>query len=97
MKAIRVSISVGAALVGVVLAVYMGLPLYWKLCATVQEIRERRASISTGISQLVIDARRSVGWFYDESDSGVADEGGPLRSAVAVGFGKNAPRRLLSD
>ncbi|CAA6669049.1 unnamed protein product [Spirodela intermedia] len=66
----------------VVVAIYVGFPLYWKLSATIQEIREKRPTVREGISQLVLEAQRSVGWFYDESDSGLADDG-PGQAAAA--------------
>lgn len=110
----RVSLRLAAALLVVLVAVYVGFPLYWKLSATIQEIREKRHTVRegsqrpslppsssaavplsshlarspypgvlAGISQLVLEAQRSVGWFYDESDSGVADDA-PGRAAGTI-------------
>ncbi|XP_047979489.1 uncharacterized protein LOC125221413 [Salvia hispanica] len=49
---------------------YVGRPLYWKISATVHDIRHNKQTVSGGISQIVQEAQRSVGWFHDESDSG---------------------------
>ncbi|KAL3505810.1 hypothetical protein ACH5RR_031192 [Cinchona calisaya] len=62
---------------------YVGRPLYWKISATVHDIRANKQTVSGGISQIVYEAQRSVGWFHDESDSGRHDQ----KSATA--------RRLL--
>uniref|UniRef100_A0A2P2KQY6 Uncharacterized protein n=1 Tax=Rhizophora mucronata TaxID=61149 RepID=A0A2P2KQY6_RHIMU len=53
---------------------YLGRPLYWKISATVQEIRENKRTVKQGISQIVYEAQKSVGWFHDESDYGVRDD-----------------------
>ncbi|XP_019181219.1 PREDICTED: uncharacterized protein LOC109176218 isoform X1 [Ipomoea nil] len=56
----------------VILALYyVGRPLYWKISATVHDIRHNKQTVSGGFSQIVQEAQRSVGWFHDESDSGV--------------------------
>ncbi|KAL1543179.1 Low-density receptor-like protein [Salvia divinorum] len=52
---------------------YVGRPLYWKISATVHDIRRNKQTVSGGISQIVQEAQRSVGWFHDESDSGFND------------------------
>ncbi|KAJ8766335.1 hypothetical protein K2173_022394 [Erythroxylum novogranatense] len=80
---------------------YIGRPLYWKISATVQEIRENKRTVKqglsfsffniwngiyvwrcmgfgfflvvSGISQIVYEAQKSVGWFHDDSDSGARD------------------------
>ncbi|XP_057771876.1 uncharacterized protein LOC130991598 [Salvia miltiorrhiza] len=49
---------------------YVGRPLYWKISATVHDIRHNKQTVSGGISKIVQDAQRSVGWYHDESDSG---------------------------
>ncbi|KAA3456163.1 Low-density receptor-like protein [Gossypium australe] len=43
---------------------YVGRPLYWKISATVHDIRHNKQTI-------MLEAQRSVGWFNDESDSGI--------------------------
>ncbi|XP_068660864.1 uncharacterized protein [Aristolochia californica] len=55
-------------------AFYFGRPLYWKVSATFQEIREKKQTVKEGLWQTVLDAQRSVGWLNDESDPGVVDE-----------------------
>ncbi|MCE0481728.1 hypothetical protein HAX54_039709 [Datura stramonium] len=52
---------------------YVGRPLYWKISATVHDIRQNKQTVSGGFSQIVQAAQNSVGWFHDESDSGVRD------------------------
>lgn len=44
----RVSLRLAAALLVVLVAVYVGFPLYWKLSATIQEIREKRHTVREG-------------------------------------------------
>ncbi|XP_047339404.1 uncharacterized protein LOC124942879 [Impatiens glandulifera] len=51
---------------------YIGRPLYWKVTATVQDIRQKKQTVTQGLSQIVHEARKSVGWFHDEFDSGAA-------------------------
>ncbi|PIA44674.1 hypothetical protein AQUCO_01700344v1 [Aquilegia coerulea] len=51
-------------------AFYVGRPLYWKLSATIQEIRENKTTVTQGISHFVHEARKSVGWINDESYTG---------------------------
>lgn len=78
------------------LVFYIGRPLYWKISATVHDIRNNKQTVrqgfffffdsdfkflfpffttlflaSSGISQIVMEAQKSVGWYHDESDSGV--------------------------
>ncbi|CAE6109293.1 unnamed protein product [Arabidopsis arenosa] len=67
---------------------YVGRPLYWKISATIHDIRHNKQSVREGISQIVHEAQRSVGWYHDESDSGFR-EGHNKKSGVAVS------RRLL--
>ncbi|KAK6130383.1 hypothetical protein DH2020_035888 [Rehmannia glutinosa] len=57
----------------VLILFYVGRPLYWKISATIHDIRHNKQTVSGGISQIVQEAQRSVGWFHDESDSGVRD------------------------
>ncbi|KAH6755510.1 Low-density receptor-like protein [Perilla frutescens var. hirtella] len=52
---------------------YVGRPLYWKISATVHDIRHNKQTVSGGISQIVQEAQRQVGWFHDESDSGFSE------------------------
>ncbi|KAK8497034.1 hypothetical protein V6N13_116078 [Hibiscus sabdariffa] len=65
---------------------YVGRPLYWKISATVHDIRRNKQTVQQGISQIVLEAQKSVGWFNDESDSGGIHGNG----------GKQASRRLMS-
>ncbi|ESQ41894.1 hypothetical protein EUTSA_v10015120mg [Eutrema salsugineum] len=67
---------------------YVGRPLYWKISATIHDIRHNKQSVREGISQIVQEAQRSVGWYHDESDSGFRDVQNK-KSGVA------ASRRLL--
>ncbi|KAL1209064.1 hypothetical protein V5N11_013833 [Cardamine amara subsp. amara] len=67
---------------------YVGRPLYWKISATIHDIRHNKQSVREGISQIVQEAQRSVGWYHDESDSGLRG-GRNKKSGVAVS------RRLL--
>nr|XP_009788959.1 PREDICTED: uncharacterized protein LOC104236677 [Nicotiana sylvestris] len=53
---------------------YVGRPLYWKISATVHDIRHHKQTVSAGFSQIVQAAQNSVGWFHDESDSGVHND-----------------------
>ncbi|XP_039015595.1 uncharacterized protein LOC120145984 [Hibiscus syriacus] len=62
---------------------YVGRPLYWKISATVHDIRHNKQTVQEGISQIVLEAQKSVGWYSDESDSGVHGN-----------RGKQASRRL---
>ncbi|CAH8381425.1 unnamed protein product [Eruca vesicaria subsp. sativa] len=52
---------------------YVGRPLYWKISATIHDIRHNKQSVREGISQIVQEAQRSVGWYHDESDSGLLE------------------------
>ncbi|XP_022138556.1 uncharacterized protein LOC111009689 [Momordica charantia] len=65
---------------------YVGRPLYWKISATVHDIRQNKQTVKEGLSQIVLEAQKSVGWYHDESDSGVHDE---------KKVGSVATRRLL--
>ncbi|KAL0537942.1 hypothetical protein IC582_026933 [Cucumis melo] len=68
---------------------YVGRPLYWKISATVHDIRQNKQTVKEGLSQIVLEAQKSVGWYHDESDSGVQDgNDGKKAGSVAI-------RRLL--
>ncbi|CAI9087403.1 OLC1v1021460C1 [Oldenlandia corymbosa var. corymbosa] len=43
---------------------YVGRPLYWKISATFHDIRANKQTVSGGISQIVHEAKRSVGWLH---------------------------------
>lgn len=67
----RLAFRIAVAALLLMLLFYVGRPLYWKISATVHDIRANKQTVSGGISQFVYDAQKSVGWFRDESDSGV--------------------------
>ncbi|PIN03739.1 hypothetical protein CDL12_23731 [Handroanthus impetiginosus] len=69
----RLTFRLLLAAVVVLILFYVGRPLYWKISATVHDIRHNKQTVSGGISQIVQEAQRSVGWFHDESDSGVSE------------------------
>nr|ABK23943.1 unknown [Picea sitchensis] len=76
-QASRVGLRLALVVLICVLAFYVGRPLYWKLSATLHEVREKNydpQAMKEGISQLVYSAQRSVGWFHDESDAGVIEQ-----------------------
>ncbi|KAH1200758.1 hypothetical protein GmHk_17G047647 [Glycine max] len=50
---------------------YIGRPLYWKISATVHDIRNNKQTVRQGLSQIVMEAQKTVGWYHDESDSGI--------------------------
>ncbi|KAI4317674.1 hypothetical protein L6164_025524 [Bauhinia variegata] len=50
---------------------YIGRPLYWKVSATIHDIRQNKQTVREGLSQIVMEAQKSVGWYHDESDSGI--------------------------
>ncbi|CAA2991515.1 Low-density receptor [Olea europaea subsp. europaea] len=62
---------------------YVGRPLYWKISATIHDIRKNKQTVSGGISQILLEAQNSVGWFHDESDPGLHYE---KKSATARRF-----------
>ncbi|CAN7005742.1 unnamed protein product [Brassica rapa subsp. trilocularis] len=91
----RISFRILILISLMVLLFYVGRPLYWKISATIHDIRHNKQSVregntlslllilsylsfitigrcclDTGISQIVQEAQRSVGWYHDESDSG---------------------------
>ncbi|KAI8003652.1 hypothetical protein LOK49_LG08G03096 [Camellia lanceoleosa] len=74
----RVTFRIVLAVLLIVAFFYLCRPLYWKISATVQDIR---------ISQIVLEAQKSVGWYRYESDSGLHEYD---RKALAVN-----PRRIL--
>ncbi|CAA0807112.1 Unknown protein, partial [Striga hermonthica] len=57
----------------VLILFFVGRPLYWKISATIHDIRHNKQTVSGGISQIVQEAQRSVGWFHDVSDSGLKE------------------------
>ncbi|CAN1149861.1 hypothetical protein LINPERPRIM_LOCUS18522 [Linum perenne] len=67
----KIAFRLAVAVMLITVLFYIGRPLYWKISATVQEIRENKRTVKQGISQIVYEAQKSVGWFHDESDSGV--------------------------
>ncbi|OIW00041.1 hypothetical protein TanjilG_26378 [Lupinus angustifolius] len=46
---------------------YMARPLYWKISATIHDIRNNKQTIRQGLSQIVIEAQKSVGWYHGKS------------------------------
>ncbi|ERN18481.1 hypothetical protein AMTR_s00197p00035890 [Amborella trichopoda] len=72
----KVAFRVTFVVLLVLLAFYVGRPLYWKLSATIHEIRESKHpySVRDGLSHFVHEAQKSVGWFHDESDAGGIDD-----------------------
>ncbi|GMY27605.1 Low-density receptor-like protein [Fagus crenata] len=61
---------------------YVGRPLYWKISATVHDIRNNKQTVKQGLSQIVLEAQKTVGWYHDESDPGVQED----RAATARRF-----------
>nr|GMD79050.1 uncharacterized protein LOC109176218 isoform X1 [Ipomoea batatas] len=57
----RITFRLVLAILIILALYYVGRPLYWKISATVHDIRHNKQT----------EAQRSVGWFHDESDSGV--------------------------
>ncbi|POO02365.1 Low-density receptor-like protein [Trema orientale] len=70
---------------------YVGRPLYWKISATIHDIRQNKQTVKQGISQIVMEAQRTVGWYHDESDSGVHDH----ESRVGKKAGSATNRKLM--
>ncbi|KAL6185908.1 hypothetical protein ACLB2K_042030 [Fragaria x ananassa] len=70
----RITFRVVMVALAVLVLFYMGRPLYWKISATIHEIRENRQTVKQGLSQIVLEAQRTVGWYHDESDSGVRED-----------------------
>ncbi|XP_071701892.1 uncharacterized protein [Rutidosis leptorrhynchoides] len=52
---------------------YVGRPLYWKISATIHDIHQHKQTVSGGFSEIVMEAQKTVGWYHDESDSGVSE------------------------
>ncbi|KAF5736908.1 hypothetical protein HS088_TW14G01063 [Tripterygium wilfordii] len=67
----RITFRVVAAILVLSVLFYVGRPLYWKISATIHDIRENKQTVKQGISQIVLEAQKSVGWYHDEFDSGV--------------------------
>ncbi|KAL2339098.1 hypothetical protein Fmac_013544 [Flemingia macrophylla] len=67
----RIVFRIAMAVLLLLLLFYIGRPLYWKISATVHDIRNNKQTVRQGISQIVMEAQKSVGWYHDESDSGV--------------------------
>ncbi|XVF66318.1 hypothetical protein PTKIN_Ptkin10aG0025800 [Pterospermum kingtungense] len=44
---------------------YVGRPLYWKISATIHDIRNNKQTVQQGISEIMHEAQKSVGWFHD--------------------------------
>ncbi|MQM13919.1 hypothetical protein Taro_046844 [Colocasia esculenta] len=80
----RLFLRIALSLLLLLAAFYVGRPLYWKLSATIHDIREKRQTVKEGISQFMLEAQRSVGWFHDESDSGAIDGGDARAGTVAT-------------
>ncbi|XP_023514361.1 uncharacterized protein LOC111778653 isoform X2 [Cucurbita pepo subsp. pepo] len=88
-SAARITFRVVMVVVLLLVIFYVGRPLYWKISATVHDIRRNKQTVKEGFSQIVLEAQKSVGWYHDESDSGVHD-GADGKKAGSV-----AARRLL--
>ncbi|XVE82011.1 hypothetical protein DITRI_Ditri15bG0112800 [Diplodiscus trichospermus] len=80
----RITFRIVIAVLLLLALFYAGRPLYWKISATIHDIRHNKQTVQQGISQIMREAQKSVGWFHDESDSGIRED----RS-------KQASRRLL--
>ncbi|KAF3457285.1 hypothetical protein FNV43_RR01942 [Rhamnella rubrinervis] len=74
MSTAKVTFRVLMVVLFLLLLFYVGRPLYWKISATVHDIRENKQTVKQGLSQIVMEAQRSVGWYHDESDSGIRDD-----------------------
>ncbi|KAK8671059.1 hypothetical protein V6N13_037668 [Hibiscus sabdariffa] len=83
-SASKITFRIVIALLLLLALFYVGRPLYWKLSATIHDIRHNKQTVQQGLSQIMQEAQKSVGWFHDESDSGVHEN--PR---------KQASRRLL--
>ncbi|KAL5995080.1 hypothetical protein ACLOJK_025138 [Asimina triloba] len=57
----KVTLRVVLLTLFLVAAIYVGRPLYWKLSATIREIRQNRQIVQQGISDFVREARK-LGW-----------------------------------
>ncbi|KAK9933624.1 hypothetical protein M0R45_020812 [Rubus argutus] len=85
----RLTFRVVMIALAVLVLFYMGRPLYWKISATIHEIRENKQTVKQGLSQIVLEAQKTVGWYHDESDSGARED------RVAKKVGSATTRRLL--
>lgn len=113
----RITFRVVMVALAVLVLFYMGRPLYWKISATIHEIRENKQTVKqgtlilcffsfwvldssasysllqlemgSGLSQIVLEAQKTVGWYHDESDSGTRED------RVAKKVGSATTRRLL--
>ncbi|CAL5413243.1 unnamed protein product [Camellia sinensis] len=88
----RVTFRIVLAVLLIVAFFYLCRPLYWKISATVQDIRENKQTVSGGISQIVLEAQKSVGWYRDESDSGLHEYD---RKALAVNARRILRQRMI--
>ncbi|MBA0871551.1 hypothetical protein Goshw_027409 [Gossypium schwendimanii] len=70
----RITFRIVIALLLLLALFYVGRPLYWKISATIHDIRHNKQTVQQGISQIMLEAQKSVGWFTDESDSGVHEK-----------------------
>ncbi|KAA8548539.1 hypothetical protein F0562_000194 [Nyssa sinensis] len=57
----RASFRLALAIIAILLLFYVGRPLYWKISATIHEIRQNKQTVRGGISQIVLEAQKSVG------------------------------------
>ncbi|KAG2721605.1 hypothetical protein I3760_02G089100 [Carya illinoinensis] len=85
----RVSFRILMAVLLLLLLFYVGRPLYWKISATIHDIRQNKQTVKQGLSQIVLEAQKSVGWYHDESDSGVHED------RVGSKVGAATSRRIL--
>lgn len=116
----KITFRIVMAVIVLLLFFYVGRPLYWKISATVHDIRQNKQTVKEGqiplhifllpqklkqkrtisrvwwflwflffffkgLSQIVLEAQRTVGWYHDESDSGAREGqvGKNLRSATS--------------
>ncbi|XP_073136324.1 uncharacterized protein [Henckelia pumila] len=73
-RSVKLVFRILLAAAAVMALYYVGRPLYWKISATVHDIRHNKQTVSGGISKIVQEAQKSVGWFHDESDSGLQED-----------------------
>ncbi|KAM7485158.1 hypothetical protein LguiA_001167 [Lonicera macranthoides] len=66
----RVTFRMVLVILLILVLYYVGRPLYWKISATIHDIRQNKQTVTGGISQIVYEAQRTVGWFHDDSNSG---------------------------
>ncbi|KAF9605272.1 hypothetical protein IFM89_015888 [Coptis chinensis] len=85
----KLAFRVALILLLVFIAFYVGRPLYWKLSETIHEIHDNKQTVKQGISKFVLEAQKTVGWYFDESDSGFIED----QSREKVGRSVN--RKLL--